>query len=83
VQVLAAERARVKATAQARDNDAPAPVASHPAPVAEPSIAKLGANGQLNPGIDATALDAAAKAYQAQNPGTSYVDAIKAVQQGA
>lgn len=83
IQVLAAERAKVAAFGSARANDAPAPVLQQPAPETEPKAANVGANGQLSPGVDAAALDAAAKAYQAQNPGTTYVAAIKAVQQGA
>jgi signal peptide peptidase SppA len=79
--VIAAERAAAAAQASARSNEAPKPVAAAPAPADAP--AALGKGGRLDHTVDAAALDAAAKAYMAANPGTSYVAAVKAVQQGA
>lgn len=84
VQVLAAEKARVTGQAQARSDDAPAPVAQAASNDAEDAQqADIGKGGTMSATTDAAALDAAAKAHQSQNPGMSYVDAIKAVQKGA
>ena len=83
VQVLAAERSRVAAAGRARQDDAPAPVAAAPAPAAEGSGPKLGRGGVMTPETDAAALDKAAREYQAAHPGTSYIAAVKAVQEGA
>jgi capsid assembly protease len=84
VQVLAAERARLSTQAGARAADAVAPVAQHPAdPADDAPAADLGAGGMITATTDAAALDAAAKAYQSNHPGASYLDALKAVQKGA
>lgn len=84
VQVLAAERSRVAGQAQARNDDAPAPVAQAAADdhVDAPQ-ANIGAGGVITASTDMAALDAAAKDHQSKNPGVSYVAAIKAVQKGA
>ena len=84
VQVLAAERARTASQAQARNDDAPAPVAQAAADDLENAPqANIGQGGVITAETDLNALDAAAKAYQSQNPGVSYVAAVKAVQKGA
>ena len=84
VQVLAAEKARVTGQAQARSDDAPAPVVQAASNDAEDAPqADIGKGGIMSASTDAAALDAAAKAHQSQNPGMSYLDAIKAVQKGA
>lgn len=84
--VLAAERAQRQAQAKARAAEAPAPLKLEPAPDAEaPGPSKLGSRGRITAGVDTAALDAAARAYMADHPGTTYVAALKAVQaqQGA
>ncbi len=80
VQVLAAERARTEAAAAARQGDQVKPVRQDAAPEAEAKPGALGAYGRLDQATDAAALDAAAKAYIAAHPGTSYIAAVKAVQ---
>ena len=80
VQVLAAERARTQAAATARQADQLPPVKQDAAPEAEAKPGALGSHGRLDQATDAAALDAAAKAYQAAHPGTSYIAAVKAVQ---
>lgn len=73
VQILAAERGKVKSAAQAREADAPAVV---------PTAAD--ADGSDAPVLnDRAKLDAAAKAYMSANPGTDYISAIKILQKGA
>lgn len=84
VQVLAAERARLGNQAAARQADAPAPVAQLPAdPADDAPAADLGTGGLITASTDLDALNAAAQAYQSTHPGTSYLDAVKAVQKGA
>jgi signal peptide peptidase SppA len=84
VQVLAAEKARLASFAATRANDAPAPVAHAAAPESEDQpVSNVGKNGMIGPGVDSAALDAAARNYQSNHPGTSYLDAVKAVQKGA
>lgn len=61
------------AHAAALASEAPAPVASAATPAVEAP------KGELT----RTQLDAKAKAYMAANPGTDYVAAVKAIQQGA
>lgn len=80
VQVLAAERTRTRAAAEARTSEAIKPVESSAAPGSEPKPAALGANGRLDSDTNVEALDAAAKTFMAANPGTDYLRAIKAVQ---
>jgi hypothetical protein len=82
VQVIAADRVRQQGIAQARLNDAIDAVPQAAAPVLEEAASgsRLGANGVIDAKTDAAALDAAAKAYQAANPGTDYLSAVKAVQ---
>ena len=84
VQVLAAERSRLASQAGARAAEAVAPVAQQPAdPADDAPAADLGSDGLITASTDLAALDAAAKAYQSNHPGTSYLDAVKAVQKGA
>lgn len=81
VKILAAEKARIAAVGEQRRSDAPKPVAQAAAesdPSAPP--AKLGRDGKIDMNVDAAALDAAARQYMAQHPGTNYVAAVKAVQ---
>ena len=83
--VIAAERGKTSAAAAARAADAPAPVAT--APLAEASTRpEVKAKATYTAGdrkfaVDegAAKLDAAAKAYMAENKGVSYIQAIKAV----
>lgn len=77
--VVAAERQARAAQATARTEDAPKAVPQAPvetdanaAPAASASKADLLTNPQ--------ALDKAARAYQAANPGTNYIAAVRAVQ---
>jgi signal peptide peptidase SppA len=86
MQVLQAERAARGAQAAARAADAPRPLALDPAPAAEdvpkPAAPRnLGAQGRLGADVDSAALDREARSYMAAHPGTTYVAAIKAVQQ--
>lgn len=81
--VLAAERAKLASQAAARAADAVPPVAQAPAADVEPPAANIGKGGMITADVDPQALDDAAKQYQAQNPGVSYLDAVKAVQKGA
>jgi signal peptide peptidase SppA len=84
--VNAAERQSRVAQATALANDAPnplpiAPVAGH-SDAPKPVTVKTTHAGFP---VDATSakLDAEAKRYQAQHPGTDYLSAVKAIQQGA
>lgn len=71
VAVLAAERERVTAQGAAQRSEAPQPLALVPsATVERPAAASM----------SKTELDAAAKRYQAEHPGTDYLAAVKAVQ---
>lgn len=70
--VLAAERAARQAHATASASDAPSPVPLAPAPAAPEAAVQEGGKSRAE-------LDAAAKAYMSANPGTSYVQAYKAV----
>lgn len=84
--IVAAEKAQRIAQATAAANEAPAPLPAvvPPGAAADAPKAALGKNGMLTGAVDMSALDAAAKQYQANHPGTSYVNAVKAVQhQGA
>jgi hypothetical protein len=80
--VIAADRVRQQGIAKARLDDAidAVPQAAAPALDDAASGSRLGANGVIDAKTDAAALDAAAKAYQAANPGTDYLSAVKAVQ---
>lgn len=69
--VITAERERITAQGTALRNEAPQPLALVPgATVTKPE----------GKAMSKTELDAAAKKYQAANPGTDYVSAVKAVQ---
>lgn len=84
--INAAERGKLAAQAASRLADAPKPVAQAAAEAdPAPAASNLGQAGRLSPNTDTAALDAAAKQYQAQHPGTDYITALKAVQatQGA
>lgn len=84
VQVLAAERVRIASHASARDADAIKPVEQAPSSDADDAPqANVGQGGMITADVDASALNAAAKAFQSKNPGVKYLDAIKAVQKGA
>ena len=75
VAVLNAERERISAQAAAHRSDAPAPLNLVPsATVTEPAADASS--------MSKTELDAAAKKYQAEHPGTDYISAVKAVQSG-
>lgn len=80
--IIAAEQANRTAQATARTEDAPKPVKQVPVEAdanADPAqIAASASKGDLlsNP----AALDKAARAYQAKNPGTTYLAAVRAVQ---
>lgn len=80
--VVAAEQANRAAQATARRDDAPPPVKQVPveadANADTAQVAASASKGDLltNP----AALDKAARAYQAKNPGTDYLAAIRAVQ---
>ena len=80
--VVAAEQANRAAQATARTADAPKPVQQVPveadANADTAQVAASASKGDLltNP----AALDKAARAYQAKNPGTDYLAAIRAVQ---
>ena len=81
VQVVAADRMRQQNLAQARLNDALDPIPQAAAPTSEETqTPKLGANGVIDANTDTAALDRAAKAYMAANPGTTYITAVRAVQ---
>jgi capsid assembly protease len=73
--ITAAERSLRTAHAAATANDAPEPVASGATKPVMP-----GATGEP---LTRAQIDAKAKAYQAAHPGTDYVAAVKAIQQGA
>lgn len=79
VAVLAAERTRTAGAAAARAADAIPPVASAPASEGDDSVPGYAADGSS---LDKAKLDAAAKKYMAENPGTDYIAAVKAVQKG-
>lgn len=81
--VLAAERNLRTAQQAARAADATKPLPQEPAPAFEAParLGTLGTGGRLSPDTDAAALDREARAYMAAHPGTTYVAAIKAVQQ--
>ncbi len=85
MRVIAADRQRQANLRQSRLDDAIDAVPQAAAPEAEDhaSGSRLGTGGTITVSTDAAALDAAAKNYQAQHPGTSYVAAIKAVQASA
>jgi capsid assembly protease len=69
--VLKAERERIAAQGTAARADAPAPLALVPsATVAKPE----------GKAMSSAELDAAAKKHMTENPGMSYIDAVKAVQ---
>jgi len=82
VQVIAADRLRQQTLAQARLDDAIDAVPQGAAPELEEAASgsRFGVNGVIDARTDAAALDAAAKAYQAAHPGTTYLAAAKAVQ---
>jgi hypothetical protein len=80
--VLAAEKAGLASVAQARQSDgapnvpyAPAPDGSHEA---KPGKA-FAFSGVFGPGVDEDAIHTSALAYQAEHPGASYQDAIRAI----
>lgn len=82
VAVLAAEKTIRSSQAAARQADAPPPVAFAPAPDAglESKPAESFAfSGVLGPDADEGVIHAKALAYQAEHPGTSYQDAIRAI----
>lgn len=81
--ILAAEKTSRQAAAAALASDAPQPLPAAATAEALPAAGtpNLGAPGLLVQGTDATALDRAARDYQAAHPGASYVNALKAVQQ--
>ena len=85
MRVIAADRLRQAHHSQARMDDAIDAVPQAAAPLVEDyaSGSRLGAGGAITASTDTAALDAAAKAFQAQHPGTNYVAAIKAVQASA
>lgn len=83
--VNAAERQRIAASKSQRMGDALEPVTFAPAPTGAeaPTAGGPAFDGVFNGAMDAAAVDAAARAYQAEHPGVSYVDAIKAISGGA
>jgi signal peptide peptidase SppA len=81
--VLAAEKTTRSAAAKALASEAPAPLPSATPPTVTAPAANYGRTGAIDASTDVTALDAAAKTYQAAHPGTNYIAAVKAVQQGA
>lgn len=83
--VNAAERQRIATAKDERMADALQPVTFAPAPTgAEAPEAKAPVfDGVINGEMDAEAVDAAARAYQAEHAGVSYADAIKAISVGA
>lgn len=83
MQILAAERSKVKVTADNRDSDAPAPIALDPAGDDEPAAAAAAPVAGFSVDPKKAELDAAAKQYMAAHPGTDYIAAIRAVQKGA
>jgi signal peptide peptidase SppA len=78
--VVAAERTKVQAAGLARSRDAIKPVAQVSLET-DPGATVAAAAKQLSITADSAAVDAAAKEYQAANPGTSYILAVKAVTQ--
>lgn len=81
--VNAAEKQTRQAYATALANDAPKALPGAAAPTVTPAAPSFGAVGAIDASTDVTALNAAAKTYQAAHPGTPYIAAVKAVQQGA
>jgi capsid assembly protease len=80
--VNAAEKQTRQAHATALANDAPKALPQAPTKTVEPS-ANYGTAGAIDANTDTVALDAAAKTFMAAHPGTTYIAAVKAVQQGA
>lgn len=79
--IVAAQKADQKSTLTQIYEGAPKPV-----PAGSPdtgAAARVGAGGVLTSQTDTAALDAAAKKYQVDHPGVSYLDALKAVTKGA
>lgn len=81
VAVLAAERARVATVGASRQADAPKPVPTAGAGE-DDAPAKPSEYSADSTAAEKAKLDAAAKQYMAENPGTDYIAAIKAVQKG-
>ena len=81
--VNAAEKQSRQAHATALANDAPKALPGAAPPAVTPPAANYGSAGAIDANTDVAALDAAAKTYRAAHPGTSYIAAVKAVQQGA
>ncbi len=75
--ILAAEKTVRQQAAKAFQNDAPAPVNTVPAAVGAVESADAQASDATP--LSKEALDAKAKQHMADNPGTSYIDAYKAV----
>lgn len=80
VQILSAERARVAAVGTRREAEAPAPVPTITGH--EEASAKPAGYSPVASVDDKAKLDAAAKQFMAENPGTDYLAAIKAIQKG-
>ena len=81
VAVLAAEKGTRSKQAAALAADAPKALPIEPLPQSEPKAASgMRAPAGFVIAEDSAKLDAGAKRYQAQHPGTSYIDAVKAVQ---
>lgn len=80
VAVLSAERNLRESQQRARAADAPKPLPQEPAADDAPIARNLGNGGRLTAGVDAAALDCAARTYMAAHPGTEYLAAVKAVQ---
>lgn len=89
--VLAADKQARAAQSVALASDAPAPVAADAvdvgADLAAPAADTAGLPTRTPDGLpinaERAALDARARAHMAANPGTNYLDAVKAVDQGA
>ena len=86
--VNAAEKNQRTAQAKALASDAPAPLKSSAATTVEQAAKPAATVTHRVPAGFAVSesgarLDADAKRYQAQHPGTDYISAVKAIQQGA
>lgn len=77
--IIAAQKAEQASALKRVHEEAPEPVKTAAAPAADAKPVRLAPGGRMTADTDSHALNAAAKQYQANHPGTSYLDALKAV----
>lgn len=83
--IIAAQKADQSKALARIHAEAPEPAPAAPAPEPKPEASdpsKIAPGGFIAAGADTAALDAAARRYQAANPGVSYADALNIITKG-